>query len=78
MLRRCRNIFDGAAGKWEFAENRRGWAAQEATGLDILVGPSVLVELQRTLSAPKDAVMLFCMSDTQRARHRLLVNLFGY
>jgi hypothetical protein len=52
--------------------------AQEATGLDILVTPSVFVELQRTFSAPKDAVVLFRVSDAQRARYPLLVNYFGY
>ena len=51
--------------------------AQEATGLDILVSPSVFVELQRTLSAPKDAIVLFRVSDTQRARNHVLVNYFG-
>lgn len=48
--------------------------AQEATALDILVSPSVFLELQRTISVSKDAVVLFRVSDAQRAQHHLLVN----
>ncbi len=51
--------------------------AQEATALDILVSPSVFVELQRTISETKGAVVLFRVSDAQRAQHHLLVNYFG-
>ena len=51
--------------------------AQEATALDILVSPSVFVELQRTISVTKDAVVLFRVSDAQRAQHHLLVNYIG-
>ena len=51
--------------------------AQEATALDILVSPSVFVELQRTISVSKDAVVLFRVSDAQRAQHHLFVNYIG-
>ncbi|MEI6871393.1 MAG: hypothetical protein WCL08_03845 [Verrucomicrobiota bacterium] len=51
--------------------------AQEATALDILVSPSVFVELQRTISVSKDAVVLFRVSDAQRAQHHLLVTYLG-